>query len=1141
MRFGRKGLGGTVALTIAFLIGSCGGGGGGGGGGGSAPQSIVLNVDDIHSDGRKRSLITVSFNKEVKNVATNSNDTACNASLLLFKESDTSSDKKTPIANKCVPLTEPDSSDNRTFTAKADSDLTADTRYNVRVSKAVTDNDGTALGDVVVRSIITKTQPTVNKAQTVPSDGSTQTIQDSLKPNIQIAFSEAMNAAIEPDESGNCTGSVQVFVKGNKNSCVKISKGTPFASADNKTFTVKPTANLTTDATYKIRLTDAITSAFGFPLGGTDVSEDGYSEFTARAQRRVTGLEPTGTGVFTTKAIRATFDEKIDHSTVTVDTDGGACDNDVHFLVATDSDYTNCIKMTGVTRDVDDKIFTVSPATPLTKDTSYWIKITKVKDSDGADLAVDPTTATFTTNDVDFIESFSPGDTSSDIPLNTKITVAFGIALDPESITTNNIDASCSGSLQVSEDGFDTNSSCVKMADATAATTDNKTFTATPDPALKLDGTYDIRLASGIRDDTGKTVVNDFMSLGRFYTIKRPTVKETDPSNGAINVARDISPTVTFDQTMDVTSITGTYTDTTCGSDTVQLFDVSADSGTCIQLTGKPLTTDGPTLTIDPEVSDLGANKTYKIKIANSIKSSTNGLSLKDPYETGFTTVNSMKYPTQKSPSNSEGDVAVDASSSVWAYEELDTSTFSLNTANNDCTGAFQYSSNDFGRCVKWAAAIPPITPDGDKYVVTLDPQGDLDYGIKYLMKVTTALKGKSGAELPSDKLFGHFFTVPKNVIWEKKDNGFLNYTSGQTVHRPHAVADGTNNLYITWDEYVVAVQYNQIRVKKMTTSESLSFVDGNSGYGIPGPGTHKLTNAKLAVIGNTRYLFGETTSNSQSVFKVYANTSGSTWDEKIADLDGQSQSTRELDVLVSGSHIYAVYVRDITAGGQDYLIAKKSSDGASWGNAIGGSPINADPSKKAETPSIGLVGSTIFVAWIDDGKTLTVATITDSANTKVSPSGGIQIGTSGAKTPRITEFDNKAHVIWSETVDSKDRIFVKKRTSGTTWELVGGISSSNGLNYRSDYHATNPHMISFDSTLYAIWEEEKGGYKEIRSKRLEKRSDNSLYWTSADKMEKLNENSSSDAEKPFLVVFNSKLYGLWTENGKKARIFRIK
>jgi len=117
--------------------------------------------------------------------------------------------------------------------------------------------------------------------------------------------------------------------------------------------------------------------------------------------------------------------------------------------------------------------------------------------------------------------SSTTADNQSSVSATDNITVTFSEGMDTSTITTNTSDSSCSGSLQVSSDNFNT---CVQMSSSSPISSNlNKTYTLDPNDNLSYITNYYIRVTTGVKDTAGN-------SLGWTYNSSSASTTSVDPN-----------------------------------------------------------------------------------------------------------------------------------------------------------------------------------------------------------------------------------------------------------------------------------------------------------------------------------------------------------------------------------------------------------------------------------------------------------------------------------------------------------------------------------------------------------------------------------------------------------------------------------
>lgn len=130
------------------------------------------------------------------------------------------------------------------------------------------------------------------------------------------------------------------------------------------------------------------------------------------------------------------------------------------------------------------------------------------------------------------VSSLSPGDGSSAVATNTGLTLVFSLAMQASSLTTNTSDTQCSGSVQLSSDGF---SSCIKMAASPSAHSDSKTFSLSPAAALSDATTYKIKITTAATSSEGAAMAADYTQESGFTTAAA-AASGTPPSTSSLSM-----------------------------------------------------------------------------------------------------------------------------------------------------------------------------------------------------------------------------------------------------------------------------------------------------------------------------------------------------------------------------------------------------------------------------------------------------------------------------------------------------------------------------------------------------------------------------------------------------------------------------
>ena len=128
------------------------------------------------------------------------------------------------------------------------------------------------------------------------------------------------------------------------------------------------------------------------------------------------------------------------------------------------------------------------------------------------------------------VDGTTPTDLESGVAAGTQISVTFTEAMAADTITTNVADTTCSGTFQVSGNGF---ASCVQMM-AMPASVDDETFTVVPAAELESSTAYQIRVLGTVTNADGTPMGDNFLTgtgfiTRYFHTIDIDGVNDFDP------------------------------------------------------------------------------------------------------------------------------------------------------------------------------------------------------------------------------------------------------------------------------------------------------------------------------------------------------------------------------------------------------------------------------------------------------------------------------------------------------------------------------------------------------------------------------------------------------------------------------------
>lgn len=126
------------------------------------------------------------------------------------------------------------------------------------------------------------------------------------------------------------------------------------------------------------------------------------------------------------------------------------------------------------------------------------------------------------------VQSTAPAELESGVPADSTISITFSEPMDAATVTSN-VDTGCTGSVQVSSDGFAT---CVAMT-GVPTTGDDQTFLVTPAAPLLSAQTYQIRVLASATDAGGTPMDADYTTptgfiVQYFHTITIDGVDDFD-------------------------------------------------------------------------------------------------------------------------------------------------------------------------------------------------------------------------------------------------------------------------------------------------------------------------------------------------------------------------------------------------------------------------------------------------------------------------------------------------------------------------------------------------------------------------------------------------------------------------------------
>jgi hypothetical protein len=208
------------------------------------------------------------------------------------------------------------------------------------------------------------------------------------------------------------------------------------------------------------------------------------------------------------------------------------------------------------------------------------------------------------------------------------------------------------------------------------------------------------------------------------------------------------------------------------------------------------------------------------------------------------------------------------------------------------------------------------------------------------------------------------------------------------------------------------------------------------------------------------------------------ASTAGAAWNQPSAsplNVDPARTAVRPSIASVGGTP----YVAWQEFTGSTYQVHVAQLTSGAW-SPVGG-PLNIDPTRFAELPSVASVGGIPYVAWDEYDGTVYQIHVAKFANGAWSVVGGPLNAdpNRNAGSADITEVSGVPYVVWEEDNGTTQQVRVARLT-GSTWTAVGGT-----LNINSTQQAINPTIADVGGVPYVAWQEMTGGHLNVHVKRF--------------------------------------------------------
>jgi hypothetical protein len=584
----------------------------------------------------------------------------------------------------------------RTGTFTPSASLSGSTGYTASVAGSVKDQAGNAMGTGFSFSFTTAdiTPPSVTSVSPINS-----AVDVPTSVAISVAFSEPMDAA-------TITASSVVL---RLTSSGEFVGGSVSYNAAATTATFTPSAALTFSTGYTVIVTTDAKDLAGNPMTAAFVSSfvtTGAPDTTAPSVLSVSPVDGAGDAPITT-AVSVSFSEAMNPATINGTT------------ITLNNVATSAAVPAAVGYDAGTKTATLTPSSTLSFGNAYTLTVaTGASDLAGNGLG-EAFVSTFTTasapdNTPPNVLSTVPADAATNVSVLTPITVTFNEAMNPTTINTSTIVLRLAGPGTVI-------SGSVGYNDAT------RTATFTPAPGtLAFTTTYTIT-ASGAADLAGNALASPFIVA--FTTqaapdLTPPTVTGSSPANGAISVATNVAPTITFSEAMNPSTINGstiTLRVTATSAAVSGTVSYSSATNTATFTPSAPLSgSTGYTLGATTGANDLAGN------------------SLASTFTSSFTTADvTAPGVVSTSPVNGAVNVLVTSVVTVTFSEAMNASTINGSTITLRVTATS-------------AAVSGTVSYNGGTNTATFTPTASLSGPTGYTLAVTTGAKDLAGNSLAS-------------------------------------------------------------------------------------------------------------------------------------------------------------------------------------------------------------------------------------------------------------------------------------------------------------------------------------------------------------------------------------------------------
>ncbi|XDD49362.1 Ig-like domain-containing protein [Leptospira sp. WS92.C1] len=415
-----------------------------------------------------------------------------------------------------------------------------------------------------------------------------------------------------------------------------------------------------------------------------------------------------GTSIPINANVIVTFSKVINKDSVTTNTENTNCSGTIS--VSSDN-FATCIRMNSAPTSPsgeNDTSFLLDPVSFLTVNTQYQIRISEtITDEDDNQLTAPVITSFTASASTDIIQpaiQYTFPTPFESVGANTSLLATFSERMNPNSLTVNTTDTTCTGSIQVSDTNFET---CKIISLQPVFSNDFKTLVIKPTTPLLEGASVFMKITTDAKDVAGNEIAADhILNFGaRESDSNPPTILSgiTYPTQNQTDVARNRTLTLRFSEKINPQTFVLNSLDTNCTG----VVQVSADDfNTCVRLNenfqyGRFLGSDHSIFLMDL----LEPQTTYKIRVTNGIQDLAGNAFAGFTQTNGFTTGSNVDTtpPTVTTTTHNDGGVISSFSVNVEISfsEEMDVNTFTNSGNDGNCSGSLQISADNFNTCIQ--------------------------------------------------------------------------------------------------------------------------------------------------------------------------------------------------------------------------------------------------------------------------------------------------------------------------------------------------------------------------------------------------------------------------------------------------------